>query len=62
MFDYMTVQEAAKEWGISERQVQKLCKSNRIPGLVRLSRVWLIPKDAQKPFDGRRKNECEVDK
>ena len=62
MFDYMTVQEAAQEWGISERQVQKLCKSNRIDGLVRLSRVWLIPKDAQKPFDGRRKNECEVDK
>ena len=62
MFDYMTVQEAAQEWGISERQVQKLCKSNRIDGLVRLSRVWLIPKDAQKPFDGRRKNECEVDR
>lgn len=57
MFEYMTVQEAAQEWGISERQVQKLCKNNRIEGLVKVSRVWLIPKDAKKPIDNRRKNE-----
>lgn len=51
MFDYMTVQEAATKWGISE--LQKLCEENRILGVVRLSRVWLIPKDAEKPADGR---------
>ncbi len=55
MFDYMTVQEAATKWDISERRIQKLCEENRIPGVVRLSRVWLIPKDAKKPADGRRK-------
>lgn len=55
MFDYMTVQEAATKWGISERRIQKLCEENRILGVVRLSRVWLIPKDAEKPVDGRRK-------
>ena len=43
MFDYITVQEAAKKWAISERRIQKLCEENRIPGVVRLSRVWLIP-------------------
>lgn len=53
MFDYMTVQEAAKLWGISERRIQKLCEEKRIDGVVRLSRVWLIPKDAKKPADGR---------
>lgn len=53
MFDYMTVQEAATKWGISERRIQKLCEENRILGVVRLSRVWLIPKDAEKPADGR---------
>ena len=47
MFDYMT------KWGISERRIQKLCEENRILGVVRLSRVWLIPKDAEKPADGR---------
>lgn len=56
MFEYMTVQEAAKQWNISERQVQKLCKANRIEGVIHLSRVWLIPKNAKKPADARRKN------
>ena len=55
MFEYMTVQEAEKLWEISERRIQKLCEENRIDGVVRLSRVWLIPKDAQKPADGRKK-------
>ena len=55
MFEYMTVQEAAKLWEISERRMQKLCEEDRIDGVVRLSCVWLIPKDANKPADGRKK-------
>lgn len=55
MFEYMTVQEAAKLWEISERRIQKLCEENRVDGVVRLSRVWLIPKDAKKPTDRRLK-------
>ena len=55
MFEYMTVQDAAKQWEISERRIQKLCEENRIDGVVRLSRVWLIPKDAKKPIDKRLK-------
>lgn len=55
MFEYMTVQDAAKLWEISERRIQKLCEENRIDGVVRLSRVWLIPKDAKKPIDKRLK-------
>ena len=55
MFEYMTVQDAAKLWEISERHIQKLCEENRIDGVVRLSRVWLIPKDAKKPIDKRLK-------
>ena len=54
MFEYMTVQDAAKLWNISERRIQKLCEENRIDGVVRLSRVWLVPKDAEKPFDRRK--------
>ena len=53
--DYISVQEAAKKWGISERRIQKLCESNRIPGVVRFSRMWLIPISAEKPKDGRYK-------
>ncbi len=55
MFEYMTVQEAAIKWNISERRVQILCSENRIEEVVHLSRVWLIPKDAEKPFDKRYK-------
>ena len=56
MFEYMTVQDAAKLWKISERRIQKLCEENRIPGVAKFSRMWLIPKDAEKPVDGRRKS------
>ena len=62
MFDYMTVQETAKLWGISERQVQKLCKENRIEGVIHLTRVWLIPRDTEKPADMRRKKYKEMGK
>lgn len=55
MFEYMTVRETAKRWEISERRVQILCAENRIDGVVHLSRVWLIPKSAKKPMDGRTK-------
>lgn len=56
MFEYMTVQEAAKLWKLSERRVQKLCKENRIDGTLHINRMWLIPKDAKKPADRRRKS------
>lgn len=55
MFEYMTVQDAAKLWEISERRIQKLCEEKRIDGVVRLSRVWLIPKNSEKPTDNRLK-------
>lgn len=55
MFEYMTVQDAAKLWKISERRVQKLCKENRINGVLNINRVWLIPQNAEKPIDRRKK-------
>jgi len=58
--DYISVQDAVKKWGISERRIQKLCEENRIPGVVRFSRMWLIPKDAEKPVDGRKKENKKV--
>ncbi len=53
--DYISCAEAANKWGISERRVQKLCEGNRIPGVSKFGSVWLIPKNAQKPIDGRTK-------
>lgn len=53
--EYMSCAEASGKWGISERRVQKLCAENRIPGVSKFSSMWLIPKDAEKPIDGRTK-------
>ena len=60
--EYVSCAEAAEKWGISQRRVQKLCEENRIPGAVKFSRVWLIPKDAEKPVDGRRIDSKIIDK
>lgn len=46
---YMTVQETAGKWGVTSRQVQVLCKGNRISGATKLSRIWIIPDTAEKP-------------
>ena len=53
--EYMSAPQAAEKWGISERRVQILCSENRIPGVSKLGYMWLIPKDAAKPIDGRTK-------
>lgn len=55
MLDYISVQQAAEKWGISERRIQKLCEENRIKDAVRFGHAWAIPKNAEKPADARRK-------
>lgn len=54
--EYMSVREAAALWNIGERQVQKLCESERIEGVLRFGRSWMIPKTAKKPIDLRKKS------
>ena len=49
MNGYITVQEAAEKWNITPRQVQILCKNNRIVGATRMSRIWIIPENAERP-------------
>jgi len=55
--DYMTLKEASEKWGVTPRRINYYCASERIPGAVKMAGVWLIPKDAKKPADGRRKKE-----
>lgn len=59
MNGYITVQEAAEKWGVTPRQVQILCKTDRIPGATRLSRIWIIPENAEKPTGEKRKVEFD---
>lgn len=53
--EYMTVRQAAEKWNRSERWVQTLCINGRIKGAYRPARDWLIPTDAKRPADRRRR-------
>ena len=53
--DWITPLQAAEKWGIKERQVQALCSQGKVAGAIKLSKVWIIPKDTPKPVDGRTK-------
>ena len=53
--DYMTLKEASEKWGVTPRWINYYCTSGRIPGAVKMATIWLIPKGAEKPMDGRRK-------
>ena len=55
MDNYISVKQAAEDWGISRRRVQNLCKMNRIDGVLRSGRYWVIPENAMKPQDKRRR-------
>ena len=46
---YISVQEAAQKWGVSDRMVRRYCNENLIPGLLREGKLWLIPATAPKP-------------
>lgn len=56
MDGYMTLREASEKWGITVRMVNYYCASGRIKGAVKVSTLWLIPQDAEKPEDKRRKD------
>ncbi len=53
--EYISAKDASVKWKISLRRVQKLCTDGRIPGTLRFGRAWMIPIDAEKPQDPRRK-------
>lgn len=52
---YISVKEAAQKWGINERRVRLLCQENRIEGLEKKGKSYLIPENAPKPLDRRGK-------
>ena len=53
--DLMTTKEMAEKWNVSARRVALLCSHERIPGVIKKGKTWLIPSDAEKPTDPRKK-------
>ncbi|WP_367924458.1 LuxR C-terminal-related transcriptional regulator [uncultured Ruthenibacterium sp.] len=52
--DYITVKQAAEQWNVSERLVQKYCAQGRVEGARKFGVSWEIPAGAQKPVDPRK--------
>ena len=57
---YMTAQEAALKWGLTDRRVRILCAEGRIPGAEKVGKSYRVPVDAVKPMDGRVKIEPDT--
>ena len=53
--NYIKVSQAAEKWGLSARRVRILCQENKIEGVMLRGNLYMIPENAQKPADGRRK-------
>ena len=51
--EFITIQEAAYRWGITERRIQVLCSEGRLEGAKKFGRQWAIPSDTEKPEDAR---------
>ena len=46
---YLSVVEAAKKWGVSERSVRGYCAEGKIDGAFLTGKTWNIPETAKKP-------------
>ena len=62
MHKMMSTKEAASLWGISDRQVSKLCGEGKVKGATKVGRSWSIPIDTPKPTDGRIKPITQIRK
>ncbi len=54
--DLLTTAQVAKEWNISQRRVDVLCKEGRLEGAIMIGNRWFVPKNTKKPEDGRKIN------
>lgn len=57
--EYLPIQKLAKQWKISKRRIQVLCKEGRITGAKMIGNMWVIPEDTKRPGDARYKSPVE---
>ena len=53
--EWIAVKEAAVLWGMTTRRAQYLCANGKVDGAQKLGNIWVVPKGASKPIDGRTK-------
>lgn len=47
---YISVNDAAKKWNVSERSVRNYCAEGRVSGAVLVGKTWMLPEEATKPI------------
>ena len=57
---FISVKDASKKWGITERVVRQYCANGRVPGAFITGKTWNIPDNAEKP--GRKPRQRQVPK
>lgn len=57
--NYFTTVEMSDKWGISSRRISLLCTQGRIEGAIKKGKTWLLPENAIKPEDRRKKKSTE---
>ena len=60
LMDYKSASQMARRWKISQRRVQILCSENRITGAFKVGEIWVIPDNASKPADLRKRKNSFV--
>ncbi len=55
---YLSVNETAKKWDISERTVRNYCAEGRIPGAFLTGKTWSIPENAMRPTRINKKSDA----
>lgn len=57
---YISVAEAAKKWGVSERSVRNYCAEGRVDGAALVGKAWTLPESAEKPQRANKRKEQPV--
>ena len=55
-----TAKELAEKWGVTVRMVTLMCTEGKLSGAKKFGNSWVIPKDIEKPIDGRTKEAKEA--
>ena len=57
---YLSVNEIAKKWNVSERSVRNYCAHGRVAGAFLTGKNWNIPENAEKPERSNKKKETPI--
>ena len=57
---YLSVNEIAKKWNVSERSVRNYCAQGRVNGAFLTGKTWNIPENAEKPERSNKKKEMPI--